>query len=160
MFRATQDTNKRLIRYLYGAVTLYRLPFQIIPINIICYVLVLLPRLCRNRCGLGSSAFARHYSRNHFYFLLLEVLRCFSSLRLPLHSQMSSLQLDGLPHSDIHGSMIICISPWLFAAYHVLLRLLSPRHPPVALAFFFISFLVTLVVIPSAYAFGIYLFFC
>ena len=86
--------------------------------------------------GLGSSAFARHYSRNHFYFLLLEVLRCFSSLRLPLHAQMSSLQLDGLPHSDIHGSMIICISPWLFAAYHVLLRLREPRHPPSALAYF------------------------
>ena len=139
MFRATQDTNKRLIRYLYGAVTLYRLPFQIIPINIICYVLVLLPRLCRNRSGLGSSAFARHYSRNHFYFLLLEVLRCFSSLRLPLHAQMSSLQLDGLPHSDIHGSMIICISPWLFAAYRVLRRLREPRHPPSALAYFLLA---------------------
>jgi hypothetical protein len=31
--------------------------------------------------GLGSSAFARHYSRNHYYFLLLRVLRCFSSPR-------------------------------------------------------------------------------
>ena len=27
----------------------------------------------------GSSAFARHYSRNRFYFLFLRVLRCFSS---------------------------------------------------------------------------------
>ena len=39
----------------------------------------------------------------------------------------------GFPHSDIHGSKIICISPWLFAAYHVFLRLLVPRHPPCAL---------------------------
>ena len=31
------------------------------------------------RCGLGSCAFARHYLRNHFCFLLLQVLRCFSS---------------------------------------------------------------------------------
>ncbi len=30
--------------------------------------------------GLGCSAFARHYSRNHYCFLLLQVLRCFSSL--------------------------------------------------------------------------------
>ena len=37
------------------------------------------------------------------------------------------------PHSDIHGSMDICSLPWLFAAYHVLLRLLVPRYPPYAL---------------------------
>ena len=29
--------------------------------------------------GLGSSAFARRYLRNHFYFLFLRLLRCFSS---------------------------------------------------------------------------------
>ena len=28
---------------------------------------------------------------------------------------------------------LVCSSPWLFAAYHVLLRLLVPRHPPYAL---------------------------
>ena len=39
----------------------------------------------------------------------------------------------GFPHSDIHGSMVICTSPWLFAAYHVFLRLSVPRHPPCAL---------------------------
>ena len=50
---------------------------------------------------------------------------------------MLSLQLNGLPHSDIRGSMVICTSPQLFAAYHVLLRLREPRHPPFALAYFF-----------------------
>ena len=40
---------------------------------------------------------------------------------------------DGFPHSDICGSMDICSSPQLFAAYHVFLRLLVPRHPPCAL---------------------------
>jgi hypothetical protein len=40
----------------------------------------------------------------------------------------------GLPHSDTHGSMLVCSSPWLFAAYHVLHRLLVPRHPPYALS--------------------------
>ena len=38
----------------------------------------------------------------------------------------------GLPHSDIRGSRPICGSPRLFAAYRVLLRLLTPRHPPYA----------------------------
>ena len=50
---------------------------------------------------------------------------------------MLSLQLNGLPHSDIHGSRVICTSPQLFAAYHVLRRLREPRHPPFALAYFF-----------------------
>ena len=40
----------------------------------------------------------------------------------------------GLPHSDICGSMSICLSPQLFAACHVLLRLREPRHPPCALS--------------------------
>ena len=39
----------------------------------------------------------------------------------------------GLPHSDIHGSKPARGSPWLFAACHVLHRLLTPRHPPNAL---------------------------
>ncbi len=41
--------------------------------------------------------------------------------------------LGGLPHSDIHGSTPARGSPWLFAACHVLHRLLVPRHPPNAL---------------------------
>ncbi len=40
----------------------------------------------------------------------------------------------GFPHSDISGSMLICSSPKLFAAYHVLHRLLMPRHSPCALS--------------------------
>ena len=39
----------------------------------------------------------------------------------------------GFPHSDISGSMDICSSPKLFAAYYVFHRLLVPRHPPCAL---------------------------
>ena len=42
-------------------------------------------------------------------------------------------QRGGLPHSDIHGSTPARGSPWLFAACHVLHRLLAPRHPPNAL---------------------------
>ena len=50
--------------------------------------------------------------------------------------EVSGLPPDGLPHSDIPGSRVICTSPGLFAAYHVLLRLREPRHPPSALAYF------------------------
>ena len=40
---------------------------------------------------------------------------------------------SGFPHSDISGSMDICSSPKLFAAYHVLHQLSVPRHPPCTL---------------------------
>ena len=38
-----------------------------------------------------------------------------------------------MSHSEIHGSKLVRSSPWLIAAYHVLHRLLPPRHPPNAL---------------------------
>ena len=41
--------------------------------------------------------------------------------------------LGGFPHSDIPGSKGVSTSPGLFAAYHVLHRLSTPRHPPDAL---------------------------
>ena len=39
----------------------------------------------------------------------------------------------GFPHSEIPGSKLICSSPRLIAACHVLHRLLMPRHSPYAL---------------------------
>ena len=59
--------------------------------------------------------------------------------RVPLHALwigawMTGVCPAGFPHSEIHGSRDICSSPWLFAAYHVFLRLSVPRHPPCALS--------------------------
>jgi hypothetical protein len=54
-----------------------------------------------------------------------------ASYELP-HGNHSKLS-GGLPHSEIHGSKVILTSPWLIAEYHVLHRLLLPRHPPNAL---------------------------
>ena len=58
--------------------------------------------------------------------------------RVPLHTLWIGVWIHevrscGFPHSEICGSMDICSSPQLFAAYHVFLRLLVPRHPPCAL---------------------------
>ena len=97
---------------------------------------VLQPRSRRNGSGLGSSAFARHYSRNHYCFLFLCLLRCFSSAGSPPNSRMSGLQPDGLPHSEIRESSLICSYSRLIAACHVLLRLQEPWHPPCALGYF------------------------
>ena len=54
------------------------------PWHVLPDVAVLQPRLRLNAHGLGSSAFARRYSRNHCCFLFLRVLRCFSSPGWPL----------------------------------------------------------------------------
>ena len=70
---------------------------------------LLQPPARRNAPGLGSSAFARHYLRNHSYFLLLRLLRCFSSPRSPQAlSLMPGLQPGGLSHSEIRASTVIC----------------------------------------------------
>ena len=58
--------------------------------------------------------------------------------RVPFHTLWIGVWIHevfscGFPHSDICGSRNICFSPQLFAAYHVFLRLLVPRHPPCAL---------------------------
>ena len=58
--------------------------------------------------------------------------------RVPFHTLWIGVWMTegcsaGFPHSDISGSMDICSSPKLFAAYHVFHRLLVPRHPPCAL---------------------------
>ena len=52
------------------------------------------------------------------------------------HFRVTGLLPAGLSHSEISGSILVCKSPELFAAYHVLLRLQEPRHPPYALAYF------------------------
>src|SRR5712691_5226657 len=89
--------------------------------------------------GLGSSAFARRYWRNHFCFLFQQVLRWFTSLRC-LHTAYEfsggsfGINQRGFPHSEIPGSKLICSSPGLIAAYRVLHRLLAPRHSPYALS--------------------------
>ena len=44
-------------------------------------------------------------------------------VRLPTNVGMTGLQPAGLPHSEISGSKVICTSPKLIAACHVLLRL-------------------------------------
>src|SRR5882672_1665139 len=88
--------------------------------------------------GLASSAFARHYSRNHNCFLFLRVLRCFTSPRYLPHPMYSdtgnttSLVL-GFPIRTSSDPRSVDSSPRHIAASHVLHRPLMPRHPPCAL---------------------------
>ena len=88
------------------------------------YVAVLLPRFCLDKSGLGSSAFARHYLRNHMLFSSPGGSGMFQFPPFAPYNMVTGLQPAGLPHSDVRGSRVICTSPRLFAAYHVLPRLL------------------------------------
>ena len=128
-------------RFAYGIVTLCDVPFQTLPLAMLLATSrSYYPGRCLDTPGLGWGAFARHYSRHHFCFLFLRVLRCFSSPGSPAALRHAGIASGGLPHSDIRGSRDICSSPRLFAAYHVLLRLREPRHPSCALLSFPFSF--------------------
>ena len=50
-----------------------------------------------------------------------------------IHHALRDSSPRGFPHSEICGSMLICSSPQLIAACHVLRRLPMPRHSPYAL---------------------------
>ena len=52
-----------------------------------------------------------------FYFLFLQVLRCFNSLRVFVSRHFLAKKLS---HSEISGSILACSSPELIAACHVL----------------------------------------
>ena len=60
----------------------------------------------------------------------------FQFRRFPSHTYLFQygIPCGGFPHSEISGSLLICSSPKLIAAYHVLHRLLMPRHSPCALS--------------------------
>ena len=133
--RGTRVPDRATAGFEYGALTLFGRPSQTVLLP------SLIPRLWPHnpapacRCGLGCSRFAHHYSGNRDFFPLLRVLRCFSSPRSPPHAYVFSMgyrpiTAGGFPHSDIPGSSPVRGSPRLIAAYHVLHRLLTPRHPP------------------------------
>ena len=56
------------------------------------------------------------------------------STDLCIQSGIPRYDPGGFPHSEISGSKPVCSSPKLIAAYHVLHRLLAPRHSPYALS--------------------------
>ena len=68
---------------------------------------LLLPRhVPCDTAGLGSSPFARRYWGNRCYFLFLQVLRCFSSLRSPPHSRMTESLPPGCPIRTSAGQCV------------------------------------------------------
>ena len=76
--RSTWDTSRPPCDFAYGTITRFGRTFQTVLLSLrVPHQGPATPY--RKRHGLGSSAFARHYLRNHGCFLFLRVLRCFTS---------------------------------------------------------------------------------
>ncbi len=101
------------ISFPYGAITRYGTTFQWLPVRSCSNVVALQPRHRRNGTGLGWSDFARRYSRNHYCFLLLRVLRCFSSPGLPPCGYYI-FNIVGCP-IRIPADQLVCANPRSFS---------------------------------------------
>ena len=111
-------------RFAYGAFTLYGGSSQYPSASIGESRLRSEPRT--RRCGLGSSAFARRYLRNHCCFLFLRLLRCFSSPgspRIPMDSVYGTMGLPWWVAPFRHPRIIVYLP--LPAAFRSLSRLSS-----------------------------------
>ena len=126
----TLDTAKLLSRFEYETFTLFGWPFQVIllrsillchgpyPINISVMVWPLPLSLATTR-GISFDFSSSRY---------LDVsVPGVPLVKLCIHL---TIPFGVFPHSEICGSKLICSSPQLIAACHVLHRLLMPRHSP------------------------------
>ena len=91
-----------------------------------------------NACRFGLLRFRSPLLTESFVIFFSSGYLDVSVHRVPFRNLWIQLRIHeafscGFPHSDICGLSDICSSPQLFAAYHVFLRLLVPRHPPCAL---------------------------
>ena len=77
-------------------------------------------------------------------------------VKLCIHLTIYDSSSYVFPHSEICGSRLICSSPQLIAACHVLLRLLMPRHSLYAL----LSLNSSIVMISHTYRFSFYCLNC
>ena len=114
--------------YTYRAITFYGSAFQADSISSSGPVMqALQPRYGRNHIGLGYSPFARHYLGNHYCFLFLRVLRCFSSpgaLHIPMYSVYDDWSSTSRVSPFGHPRIYACLQ--LPAAYRSLSRPSSP----------------------------------
>jgi hypothetical protein len=113
-----------IVVLIYGAITLYGVPFQATLTNNlrISRKPHLLP--LSRKIRLAFYPFRSLLLRvSLICFLFLPLLRCFNSRRIPSLSRI--LFTRGFSHSEIPGSNSACESPGLIAACHVLHRYLN-----------------------------------
>ena len=75
-------------------------------------------------------AFVPYVFRNKYLLLISASAKSSCDDRSPRNNLTITDIEGGFPHSEILGSKLVRSSPRHIAAYHVLHRLLAPRHPP------------------------------
>lgn len=123
-FRVSRPTQGLFAFYPYGAITLYGQIFQ--------NILVIMQTdtgLIRVRSSLLTESRLISFPLGTKIFQFPRFASCF---------QDTEINPGEFPHSEIYGSKVVGTSPQLIAAYYVLHRLPSPRHPPNALSIFVI----------------------
>ena len=122
--------------FVYGAFTLSGRSFQDRSANLLESLMQSEPRSARTSVWALTISLAAtlviDFSFSSSGYLDVSVHRV-PSIHLCIQCMVTGVSPAGLPHSDICGSLCICHSPQLFAAYHVFRRLSVPRHPPCAL---------------------------
>jgi hypothetical protein len=138
--RITQELPRASLDFGYGGITLYAGTFQFLHLSI--EVPRRGPTTPRASSRFGLFRFRSPLLTESILFLFLRLLRCFTSpgIACPFLTSITGFGkkrhlIKGvrLPHSEISGSKRVCRSPKLIAAYHVLHRLLAPRHSLCAL---------------------------
>ena len=135
--RITQELPRALSDFEYGGLTLYAVSFHTLLLSF--KVPRRGPTTPRASSRFGLFRFRSPLLTESILFLFLRLLRCFTSPGIACFSlslfRKRRCRITGirLPHSEISGSKRVCRSPKLIAAYHVLHRLLAPRHPLCAL---------------------------
>ena len=125
---------------MYAPITLFGAPFQRLPLASQSPTADPLPRSHLRDFGLGCSHFARHYFGNHSLFSLPQGTEMFHFPWLAPSNLWIQLEVTplfavlGFPIRTSPDQRSVDSSPELFAATHVLHRLLAPRHPPHALS--------------------------
>ena len=133
MSRPTQDTTRYIKYFVYGAFTLYSQPFQVVPLYFIIPCCSPTTPQLPKQSRFGLFPFRSPLLRKSLLFSLPTPTQMFQfSAFAPF--RVIHLQCIGFPHSEMYGSINICLSPYLIAAYHVLLRLSEPRHSLCALS--------------------------
>jgi hypothetical protein len=92
--RPTWDTTRVCFNFAYRPITLYWRTFQNFPLSSQISRCGPATPACK-QAGLDSSAFARHYLRNHCCFIFLRLLRCFTSPGFALEALFDSDSSDG-----------------------------------------------------------------
>ena len=139
--RPTQVALSTHPRYLYGPFTLSGPTFQTVPVPGCVFMNAPTTPCTPQRTRFRLFPFRSPLLWESIFLSFPAGTKMFQFPAFALATLVYGLQPYGFPHSEISGSIPVCKSPELIAAYHVLRRFRKPRHPPFALILFLVLLL-------------------